>query len=87
MKTNLKRIWYLIKALKPQKPEPETPEPEAKPEIRVNKTKLKKLRKDFDEFRHKFSKKEIKEYRKDFYKLKWQKSFYIRNKRGRQKSY
>ena len=66
----------LIKALKPQKPEPETPkpepkpEPEAKPEIRVKKTKLKKLRKYFDEFRHKFSKKEIKEYRKDFYKLK-----------------
>ena len=51
----------LIKALKPQKSEPETPkpEPEAKPEIRVNKAKFKKLRKDFDEFRHKFSKKEI----------------------------
>ena len=59
------------------KPKPKTPktrkktkqtkpeaEPEPKPEIRVNKRKLKKLRKDFDELRHKFSKKEIKEYRK-----------------------
>ena len=66
----------LIKALKPQKSEPETPKPEPKPEpeakveIRVNKTKSKKLGKDFDEFRHKFCKKEIKEYRKPFYKLK-----------------
>ena len=68
----------LIKALsKPEpepktlKPEPETePKPEPKPEIRVNKRKLKKLRKDFDELRHKFSKKEIKEYRKAFYVAK-----------------
>ena len=59
------------------KPKPETkpkqtpkPEPEPKPEIRVNKRKLKKLRKDFDELRHKFSKKEIKEYRKAFYNVK-----------------
>ena len=44
----------LIKSLTEPKPEPE-------PEIRVNKRKLKKLRKDFDELRHKFSKKEIKE--------------------------
>ena len=65
----------LIKAL--SKPEPDTkpkqtpkPEPEPKPEIRVNKRKLKKLRKDFDELRHKFSKKEIKEYRKAFYNVK-----------------
>ena len=49
----------LIKAL--SEPEPETkpkqtpkPEPEPKPEIRVNKRKLKKLRKDFDELRHVF---------------------------------
>ena len=40
----------LIKALS-------KPEPEPKPEIRVNKRKLKKLRKDFDELRYKFSKK------------------------------
>ena len=67
----------LIKALsepKP-KPKPQTPRPEQKPqtpkpELRVNKRKLKKLRKDFDELRHKFSKKEIKEYRKAFYNVK-----------------
>ena len=65
----------LIKAL--SEPEPETkpkqtpkPEPEPKPEIRVNKRKLKKLRKDFDELRHKFSKKEIDRYRKAFYVAK-----------------
>ena len=63
----------LIKALsEPEiKPKPETkPEPKPKPEIRVNKRKLKKLRKDFDELRYKFSKKEIKEYRKTFYVAK-----------------
>ena len=68
----------LIKALSKPEPEPKTlkPEPETepksepKPEIRVNKRKLKKLRKDFDELRHKFSKKEIKEYRKAFYVAK-----------------
>ena len=58
----------LIKAL--SEPKPETPKPEPKPEIRVNKRKLKKLRKDFDELRHKFSKKEIDRYRKAFYDIK-----------------
>ena len=58
----------LIKALSETKPKPETipeakPKPEPKPEIKVNKRKLKKLRKDFGELRHKFSKKEIKKYR------------------------
>ena len=65
----------LIKALSKPEPEPKTlkPEPETepksepKPEIRVNKRKLRKLRKDFDELGHNFSKKEIKEYRKAFY--------------------
>ena len=65
----------LIKALSETKPKPETipeakPKPEPKPEIRVNKRKLKKLRKDFDELRHKFSKKEIDRYRKAFYNVK-----------------
>ena len=46
---------------------PEKPEPEPKLEIRANKRKFKKFRKDFDELRNKFSKKEIKEYRKAFY--------------------
>ena len=39
-------------------------------EIRVNKKKLKKLRKDFNELRHKFDKKEIDRYRKFFYDVK-----------------
>ena len=73
----------LIKALsepKPEsKPKPETkpkpeskpkPEQEPKPEIRINKRKLKKLRKYFDELRQKFSKKEMQEYRKAFYNVK-----------------
>ena len=41
-----------------------------KPKIRVNKKKLKKLRQDFDELRHKFDKKEIDRYRKAFYDVK-----------------
>ena len=56
----------LIKVLsetKPEPPKPERPKPEKrKLEVRVNKKKFKKIRKDFDELRHKFSKKEIKEY-------------------------
>ena len=43
------------------------PKPKPRPKIRVNKKKFKKLRKDFDELRHKFSKKEIDRYRKAFY--------------------
>ena len=61
----------LIKALseaKPETPKPETSKP--KLEIRLNKKKLKKRRKDFDELRHKFSKKEIDRYRKSFMLLK-----------------
>ena len=69
----------LIKALSElETPKPETREPEAKPKskqkqtpkpkpaIRINKKKLKKLRKDFDELIHKFSKKEIDRYGKAF---------------------
>ena len=64
------------------KPKPEQtpktePEPEPKLEIRVNKRKLKKLRKDFDGLRHKFSETEIKEYRKAFYIAKNYKSLCI----------
>ena len=40
----------LIKALR---------EPKQKPGIRINKKKLEEIRKDFNELRHKFSKKEI----------------------------
>ena len=52
------------------KPKPQTPKTEAKIEIKVNKRKFKKLRKYFDELRHKFSKKEIDRYRKAFYNVK-----------------
>ena len=48
-----KRKKDLIKAL--SKP---------KPKIGINKKKLAEIRKDFNELRHKFSKKEIDEYRK-----------------------
>ena len=48
-------------------PKPETPKPKPKLEIKVNKRKFKKLRKDFDESRYKFSKKQIDKYRKAFY--------------------
>ena len=51
----------MIKALSETKPE------KTKLEIRVNKRKSKKLRKDFDKLRHKLSKKEIDRYRKGFY--------------------
>ena len=44
--------------------------PKLRPEIRVNKKKLKKLRKDFNELRHQFDKKEIDRYRKAFYDVK-----------------
>ena len=46
----------LIKALSETKPEPPKPE-KTKLEIRVNKKKFKKIRKDFDELRHRFDKK------------------------------
>ena len=51
------------------KPEPKPKlKPEPKIEIKVNRKKLEKLRKDFDELRHKFSNKdEIKDYRKAFH--------------------
>ena len=51
------------------KPKPK-PEPEPKIEVKVNKKRLEKIRKDFDELRHKFSKKEIDRYRKAFYNVK-----------------
>ena len=62
-----------------RKPKPE-PKPKLKPEpkieIKVNRKKLEKLRKDFNEWRHKFSNKdEIGEYRKSFYNAKKYKFF------------
>ena len=67
----------LTEALSKTKPKPQTPKPEPKPqtpepkpETKVNKRKLEKLRKDFDELRHKFSEEEIDRYRKAFYNVK-----------------
>ena len=41
-----------------------------KPKIRINKKKFEEIRKDSNELRHKFSKKEIDKYRKAFYDIK-----------------
>ena len=66
----------LIRALsepKSESPKPEIPKlkiPKPWTEIKVDKKKLKKLRQDFDELRHKFDKKEIDRYRKAFYDVK-----------------
>ena len=43
---------------------------EPKPKIKIDKKKLEEIRKDFNELRHRFSKKEIDMYRKAFYDLK-----------------
>ena len=88
MQTNVKRIWKKALNESEPKPKPEIkpktkaelkterkPKPELKIEIKVNGKKLKKLGKDFDELRHKFSKKEMKEYRKAFYNTKKYKLF------------
>ena len=52
-----------IKALSKPKPKPE-------PKIIINKKKLGEIRKDSNELRHKFSKKEIDRYRKAFCVIK-----------------
>ena len=57
------------------KPEPQIPKVRAK----TNKTKLRKLRKDFDELRHKFSKKRNR-YRKTFYVAKNKKNIFLNQK-------
>ena len=41
-----------------------------KTKIKIYKKKLEEIRKDFNELRHKFSKKEIDKYRKAFYNIK-----------------
>ena len=55
----------LVKALRKPKPKPKP-----KIKIRINKKKLEEIKKDFNELRHKFSKKEIDKYRKTFYDIK-----------------
>ena len=76
--------------LKPETKPKQTPKSDQEPklEIEVNKKKLKKLRKDFDELRHKFDKKEIDRYRKAFYDVKNYENLSISKKKKRQaKSY
>ena len=69
----------LIKDTKP-KPEPQTPKPETpKLGVKTNQRKLRKLRKDFDELRHKFSKKRNR-YRKTFYVAKNKKNIFLNQK-------
>ena len=64
------------------------PKSKPRPEISVNKKKFKKLRKDFDELRHKLDKKEIDRYRKAFYDVKNYENLSISKKKKRQaKSY
>ena len=53
----------LVKALSKPKPKP-------KIKIRINKKKLEEIKNDFNELRHKFSKKEIDKYRRSFYDIK-----------------
>ena len=75
---------------KPKQTSKPKPKPEPKIDVKVNKKRLEKTRKDFDEFRHNFSKKEIKEYRKAFYVAKNKKYFSNNigiNNEDKQKSY
>ena len=55
------RVIAQLRNISESKPKPK-PESELEPKVRVktDKRKFKKLRKDFDELRHKFSKKEKK---------------------------
>ena len=62
-----KSKWEFEKALSEPEIKPK-PKPERKAETKPKREP--KFRKDFDELRHKFSKKEIKEYRKAFYNVK-----------------
>ena len=71
---------------KPKQTAKTKPKSEPKMEIKVNRKKLEKLRKDFDELRHKFSNKdEIKDYRKAFHIAKNYKHLFeseIKKKKG-----
>ena len=69
LKPKLKTPKPKTKSRKKPKLKPK-PEPEPKIRVKTDKRKLIKLRKDFDELRHKFSKKEIGKYRTAFYLAK-----------------
>ena len=43
---------------------------ELKPKVRIDKKKLQETRKNFNELRHRFSKKEVDKYKKFFYGIK-----------------
>ena len=60
-----KLIWPKLKVSKLK-----IPKPKPRPQIRLNQKKLKTLRKDFDELRHKVDKQEIERYRNGFYDAK-----------------
>ena len=47
---------------------------EPKPKISLSKKKIKQIKKDFSELRHRFSKSKINEFRRSFYNIKIQKN-------------
>ena len=59
---------------------------EPKPKISITKKKLKEIEKDFKEFRHKFSKKEIDKFRKSFYNIKNYRNLYVSEIREAEKN-
>ena len=59
---------------------------ELKPRISITKKKLKEIKKDFSELRHKFSKEEIDKFRKSFYNIKNHKNLYALEIREAEKS-
>ena len=70
MKTNVKRIWekHLANHNQNQKQNQKSPpKPEPEPKVKINKKKVEEIEKDFYELRHRFSKNELKDYRKAFY--------------------
>ena len=77
----LKTTKGISSKLKISKSKIPKPKLKPRPEIRVNKQIFKKLRKDFDELRHKFDKKEIDRYRKGFYNVKNYENLSTRKKR------
>ena len=59
---------------------------EPKPKISISKKKLKEIKKDFSELRHKFSKEEIDKFRKSFYNIKNHKNLYTSEIREAEKN-
>ena len=59
---------------------------EPKPKISITKKRLKEIEKDFDELRHKFSKKEIDKFRKNFDNIKNHKKLYASEIREAEKN-